>query len=88
MTPVIEERHNARKPFGRFNKDIDEYNLVADQIMSRAEVMVNDLHGTIAADPQRFLANDGVHLSDEGQQAAAKAVVDSVHRLLASRQGR
>lgn len=82
-TPVIEQRHNSVKTFCRFNKDIDAYNNVADAFMTENGIMINDLHGVIAAEADRYIREDGVHLVKEGRLAAAHAVVAAVLSCLA-----
>jgi lysophospholipase L1-like esterase len=77
-TPVIEARHNSVKTFNRFNRDIDAYNAAADAIMAKHNVSVNDLHAVIARDPERYIRDDGVHFNEDGEEAAAKAVVAAV----------
>ncbi len=81
-TPVIEDKHNTSKQFDRYNRDVQAYNQAAREAVGRAGLLVNDLHAVIAADPQRYIVADGVHLNDEGQRAAAQAVVAVVRTLL------
>ena len=78
ITPVIEQRHNTTKTFNRFNKDIDEYNKAADEIMKANGVLINDLNSVIAADIKRYICDDGVHLTEEGKSRAASTVIEAV----------
>ena len=77
-TPVIEQRHNTIKSFYRSNRDIDAYNKVADAIMKRHNVPINDLHAVIVAKPESYICRDGVHFTDDGELSAANAVVAAV----------
>jgi len=76
-TPVIDERHHAAKPFDRHNRDVEEYNGVAADIMARAGIAVNDLHAAVLADgPADLLADDGVHFTEGGYARLADLVAD------------
>lgn len=77
-TPVIEERHNNVKDFIRLNADIDAYNATAYEIMQREDVPIDDLHAALWARREDFIVEDGVHLNETGQRAAAQAVVESL----------
>lgn len=81
-TPVIEERHNCRKSFIRHNRDIDAYNGVADSLMKRHNVPINDLHTVIAGRAEEYICEDGVHFTDTGVGAAAGKVVEAVQAYL------
>jgi lysophospholipase L1-like esterase len=44
-TPVVNERHNTRsKVFHRFDKDVDRYNAIADEVFRKRKVPVIDLY--------------------------------------------
>lgn len=43
-TPVIDEIHNTRAPFMRFNADVDIYNGIADSVMNEKDVPIIDLY--------------------------------------------
>ncbi len=81
-TPVIEQRHNAKKPFKRFNADIDKYNTIAGDIMERNGIAVDDLHAVISRDPENLIVQDGVHLNETGQQQTGQAVADAIRKML------
>ena len=47
----------------------------------RAEgVIINDLHATIAADIDKYIASDYLHLSEEGIEVAAKQVTECIQQ--------
>lgn len=64
--------------------DIERYNAAAAQVMDQCHVPVNDLYGIISADPDRLLADDQLHLSEDGVVRCARSVVDHILVLLAS----
>jgi lysophospholipase L1-like esterase len=64
------------------NEEIVWYNATARELMESDDVKVNDLHALVAADPGRFLAEDGVHLSAEGVRECAAAVSAAVEEFI------
>ncbi|HOF87768.1 MAG TPA: SGNH/GDSL hydrolase family protein, partial [Armatimonadota bacterium] len=63
-TDVDEAMHNIdTRPFYRFNRDIDAYNALADDLMRAAGVEIADLRGFTAAIPGEIY-RDGVHFLD------------------------
>ena len=75
VTPVLFERHRARKDFDRYPSDVDAYNQAALAVVGRSGVPVNDLHAVICATGvERCLGEDGVHMTDAGNAALAEAV--------------
>jgi lysophospholipase L1-like esterase len=63
-TPVVETMHNTEgRGFFRFNRDIDAYNAVADKLMTRACVLMADLHALTVSLPGDISA-DGVHFTE------------------------
>ncbi|MCB9556011.1 MAG: acyltransferase family protein [Deltaproteobacteria bacterium] len=65
--------------------DVARYNAVARQLMGRLGVPVIDLHSVIAAQPERFLASDGVHLNGDGARRATALIAAQVGRYLPAR---
>lgn len=81
-TPVIYERHHMNTGFDRMEDDVRLYNKVADRIMSKYRVPVNDLYKTVEeAGREKYLAVDGVHFSDSGYDILAKAVVECLLKI-------
>ena len=62
--------------------DIERYNEAARELMARSEVPVNDLHALVAPDPDRYLCEDQLHLSEDGKARCTEAVVAAVGALL------
>lgn len=61
ITPVIEERHNSRKPFWRYQADVDAYNTAADAIAHGNGWRSIDLHAFVRAQGEHAFTKDGVH---------------------------
>ncbi|OGG51871.1 MAG: hypothetical protein A3F84_15220 [Candidatus Handelsmanbacteria bacterium RIFCSPLOWO2_12_FULL_64_10] len=82
-TPVIDERHAARKGFDRRESDVLAYNAVALRVAKEAGLPVDDLHRIVeAAGPEGCVGPDGVHMTDAGNTALADAVAAFVGGLL------
>ncbi|MBN2152337.1 MAG: SGNH/GDSL hydrolase family protein [Candidatus Lokiarchaeota archaeon] len=74
-TPVIFQRHHAKKGFDRFEEDVMEYNRAALALMEELQIPVDDLYGVIMRHgKERAIGEDGVHMTDEGNRALADAV--------------
>jgi lysophospholipase L1-like esterase len=82
-TPVIFERHHARKGFDRFEGDVDEYNKAALALMEELQIPVDDLYGVIMRHgKERAIGEDGVHMTEEGNRVLADAVVATLRGYL------
>lgn len=82
-TPVIYERHHARKGFDRFNEDVIKYNEAALAIMKETNVPVNDLYDVITRyGKERAIKEDGVHMTRAGNRALAAAVTVALRGFL------
>jgi len=76
-TPVIDERHQAVKSFGRRNQGVVAYNQIADEVMTAAGIETIDLYEAVVNnDPAALLAADGVHFTEQGYQILAQAITD------------
>ena len=64
------------------NSDIIRFNGILCKLAERYSIPVNDLWSLVASDPERYICEDGLHLSREGIKAAAQAVTDAVDRRL------
>ncbi len=84
-TPVIDERHTARKGFDRHEQDVSVYNEAARRIMLKLNVPINDLHRVIEdAKKEICIGPDGVHMTETGYALLAKAVTEFFSTLTAS----
>ena len=82
-TPVIEKRHQAVKPFGRYNKDVDAYNKAAMVAARDAGLPVINLHKAAGAlGLEAALADDGVHFKAEAYEALGKKVAARLREIL------
>jgi lysophospholipase L1-like esterase len=82
-TPVNEDRHNATKPFARFEADVDAYNAASMEIARELGIVVNDLFSVVmSAGRDDLLIEDGVHFTPEGGELLGEHVADCLKRLL------
>jgi len=82
-TPIKGERIDAHADEWTFvQKEIDEYNAAARGFMEARGVGVNDLHAIVAPDTSRYVGEDRLHLSDEGNALAAQAAVEAIEAAL------
>ena len=83
ITPVIDERHAARKGFDRYEKDVEAYNVAALRAAQAAGLPVDDLHRVVEAGGREgCVGPDGVHMTEAGNTALADAVAAFVTDLL------
>lgn len=73
-TSVVEEWESP--DFFRYNKEIEQYNQKAQEVMRELEVEVNDLY-TISKGVDLSLRSDYVHYGEEGSAILADAVVEA-----------
>ncbi len=84
-TPVHPARPFRATEWSWRNEEIDAYNAAALDLMRRHDIPVNDLHGVVWSDPDKYLDADQVHLSPAGQNKCAEAVVDALRPFLGVR---
>ena len=77
-TPVHPDRPFRDDQWSWRNEEIDIYNDAARSVMAELEIPINELHAVVAADVDRLLSADQLHLSDEGKQACADAVCAAI----------
>ncbi|MFO7899220.1 MAG: GDSL-type esterase/lipase family protein [Planctomycetota bacterium] len=74
-TPVIDERHRARKPFDRREADVAEYNAAALAVADEFYAGVIDLHAAaVEFGPEAALGADGVHFTDDACQELGRFI--------------
>ena len=81
LTPVLEERHQARKgcEFKRFTEDVETYNRRALQIVNEVGLRVNDLHDVVEkAGIESCVGPDGVHMTEKGYRILSRTVASIV----------
>jgi len=85
-TPILDDRHAKRKVgFDRFESDVLKYNVAAAAVMKQAGVPIDDLHAVVeSGGKERLMLADGTHYTEEGYEALAAAVSESILRSLVS----
>ena len=81
-TPVHPDCEFTLEDWSWDNEEIVWYNATARELMESEDVKVNDLHSVIAADPDRLLADDKIHLSREGVEKCAEAVCAALEEFI------
>ena len=75
----MDERHNAVKGFGRYQRDVEAYNRTAIAIMTEAGVPIDDLHSAIQNDDvEACLGSAGVHMTKRGNNVLTDAVCECI----------
>ena len=77
-TPVDDVRHAATDSPSRFEADVVQYNKALRTVAAAHDVTINDLHRVVGEELERFVDDDGVHLTSAGSDAAAGAVAAAV----------
>ncbi|MCG8578671.1 MAG: SGNH/GDSL hydrolase family protein [Bacteroidales bacterium] len=68
---------------GRFSADVDKYNAVALEIMSKHKITVNDLNATShKIHPKYGLGNDDVHYTKEGYKKLSEPIIKLLRKQL------
>ncbi|MBE6598606.1 MAG: SGNH/GDSL hydrolase family protein [Ruminococcaceae bacterium] len=70
-------------PLEEWNREIDLYNGILSSYLITQGVTINDLNSLIGADTDRFITDDGIHLTPEGEEAAAEQVASVIRARLA-----
>ncbi len=71
---------------GRFVGDDVKYNAVAAKVMNRHRIPINDLHALSVTFPEdHFIGPGDVHFTEAGAGKLAKQVIDSINRLIESK---
>jgi isoamyl acetate esterase len=83
-TPVHPDRPFREDQWSWRNEEIDAYNEAARGVMAELGIQINELHAVVAADVDRLLSEDQLHLSEDGQAACAAAVCQSVKEQLSA----
>lgn len=73
-TPVSEKNiYNS-------NSDIVRFNEIIVPVFEKKGIIINDLYSLIAADIDKNISDDTIHLSEEGAEAAARQVCEIIKR--------
>lgn len=68
-------------PRESWNREIALYNGIASAYFKSEGVPVNDLHSLIGSDTDRYICEDGIHLTDEGKEVAAEQVANQIRAM-------
>ncbi len=77
-TPVNSEGPLQAKPWTWWNDQIDRYNAAALELMEGQGLPITDLHAVVWADRDRYMSEDKLHLSPDGEARCAEEVVKAV----------
>ncbi|MEI7922150.1 MAG: sugar-binding protein [Planctomycetota bacterium] len=77
-TPVLDERHNANKPFDRKQSDVQAYNSAAIEVLRGfPTVGLNNLHAFATnLGLEKALVKDGVHFTPEAYNTLGRRVAE------------
>lgn len=64
--------------WGHDRTRLNSYNAAVTAALRAEGIIINDLHATIAADIDQYIASDYLHLSEEGIEVAAKQVAECI----------
>jgi lysophospholipase L1-like esterase len=82
-TPVNERWHHENKAFDRFESDVRAYNRAALEIATQFGLEIDDLYAAVMdAGRDAYLAQDGVHFTEEGYTLLGRCVADVIRSLL------
>ena len=78
-TPVKEKLHHKKKGFDRQEAGVLPYNEISKQIAREFQIPIDDLFSVVIhAGQDKYLADDGVHFTDEGYELLGKAVANFI----------
>lgn len=79
-TPVLDDRHQANKPFDRLDSDVRAYNRAAGEVLRGfPQIKVNDLYSFAKnLDLEKALVKDGVHFAPQASQALGRRVAEFI----------
>ena len=64
--------------WGHDRTRLNSYTAAVTAALRAEGIIINDLHATIAADIDKYIASDYLHLSEEGIEVAAKQVAECI----------
>jgi len=77
-TPVHPNKASPSGDWPWQPEDIPRYNRAAAEVMKRHRIPISDLYALVAKDPDRYISDDGVHLTEAGIAACAEAVAGAI----------
>lgn len=64
------------------NSNVIRYNNAVVPRLREMGIIINDLHSVVAADVERYICEDQVHLSEDGIEVCAKQVADTIREVI------
>ena len=71
-TPVVEVNTIEN------NEDVERYNEIIVPLLKEKGVIINDLYSLVCENPDKYIAEDAIHLSEEGIDVCGKKVVEMI----------
>ena len=65
------------------NKDVNRYNELIVPKLEEMGIIINDLHSLVAADIDRYICEDKIHLSQDGTEMCAIQVAEVIRKAAA-----
>ncbi len=82
-TPIRDKIHNKRKEgYIRYNKDVIEYNKIADDVMRENNIEIIDLYNFTKSIQIKDAYSDHVHFKEEISKDQAKFIYDNIKKYL------
>lgn len=63
------------------NRDIERFNALIVPKLQEKGVIINDLYSLVAADLDRYISEDTIHLSEEGVELCARQVAEVIRQV-------
>lgn len=77
-TPVWPEQYTSNLDYHRRNEDINAYNIAVANLLLELNVEIIDLNGAILPDIKRYISEDMVHLTDDGNELCASLIARAI----------
>lgn len=65
-----------------WNADVAKYNKIAEGVMAELNIPVNDFHSAILADTEKYVCEDGIHMTPEGYDLLAHMAAEKILSML------
>lgn len=66
----------------KWNADVAKYNKIAEGVMAELNIPVNDFHSAILADTEKYVCEDGIHMTPEGYDLLAHMAAEKILSML------
>lgn len=82
MTPVNSNKKYDKNEWFWNNDEIMKYNNEALKLMKKNNILINDLYSKIIPNTDKYLGEDGLHLSEAGIKICAESVVKNIKKYI------